>query len=94
VKAILANRIAPGLIDRYLAKSGYSGQITDIPSSPQAPGNLFEPVKGAYGAHGRCDDRARLGSWEMFTSRYREVPRRVPLVPVLLIEGGNSGVST
>ena len=28
VKAILANRVAPGLIDRYLAKAGYSGQLT------------------------------------------------------------------
>jgi short-subunit dehydrogenase len=71
VKAILANRIAPGLIDRYLAKSGYSGQLTDLYSDPEAPGNLFEPVKGAFGAHGRFDSRARTGSWEMFTSRHR-----------------------
>ena len=55
IKAILANRIAPGLIDRYLAKSGYTGQLTDQPSDPDAPGNLFEPVAGAYGAHGRFD---------------------------------------
>ena len=71
VKAILANRVAPGLIDRYLASSGYSGQLTDMPSDPSAPGNLFEPVKGPYGAHGRFDDRARTSSWEMFTSRHR-----------------------
>ena len=73
VKAILANRIAPGLIDRYLAKSGYTGQLTDEPSDPDAPGNLFEPVTGAYGAHGRFDGQARTGSWEMFTSRHRDV---------------------
>jgi NAD(P)-dependent dehydrogenase (short-subunit alcohol dehydrogenase family) len=71
VKAILGNRIAPGLIDRYLAKSGYSGQMTDTPSDPQAPGNLFETVRGAYGAHGRFDDRARSRSWEMVFSRHR-----------------------
>ena len=71
VKAILANRIAPGLLDRYLAGSGYSGQLTDKPSDPSAPGNLFEAVKGPYGAHGRFDDRARERSWEMFTSRHR-----------------------
>ena len=73
VKAILANRIAPGLIDHYLAKAGYTGQLTDQPSDPDAPGNLFEPVRGAYGAHGRFDSRARTGSWEMFTSRHRDV---------------------
>jgi len=70
VKAILANRIAPGLLDRYLAKFGYTGQLSDQPSDPNAPGNLFEPVTGAYGAHGRFNDQARTGSWEMVTSRH------------------------
>jgi len=73
VKAILANRIAPGLLDRYLAKSGYTGQLTDEPSDPDAPGNLFAPVHGPFGAHGRFDDRAKTASWEMFTSRHRTV---------------------
>lgn len=71
VKAILANRIAPGLIDRYLARAGYNGQITDEPARPDAPSNLFEPVPGDYAAHGRFDNRARTGSWEMFTDRHR-----------------------
>ena len=80
VMSILANRVAPGLIDRYLAKAGYKGQLTDKPSDPDAPGNLFEPVPGAYGAHGRFDRRARSGSWEMFTSRHRNVLWGVILV--------------
>jgi short-subunit dehydrogenase len=71
VKAILANRIAPGLIDRYLASAGYNGQLTDEPLAPDSPGNLFEPVPGDYGAHGRFDSRSRTGSWEMFTNRHR-----------------------
>ena len=71
VKAIIGNRFAPGLLDRYLAKSGYSGQLTDQPSGPNAPDNLFEPVKGKYGAHGRFDSQARGSSWEMFTDRHR-----------------------
>jgi NAD(P)-dependent dehydrogenase (short-subunit alcohol dehydrogenase family) len=72
VKAILANRIAPGLIDRYLAHAGYKGQLTGQKLEADAPSNLFEPVKGNYGAHGRFDDRARSASWEMFTSRHRD----------------------
>jgi hypothetical protein len=72
IKAILANRIAPGLIDRYLARFGYCGQLTDQPSDPAAPGNLFEPVAGDYAAHGRFDGRSRTGRWEMFTSRHRD----------------------
>ena len=71
VKAILGNRIAPGLLDRYLAKSGYSGQLTDHPTAPDAPDNLFEPVKGDYASHGRFDDRSRTRSWEFFTDRHK-----------------------
>ena len=71
VKAILANRIAPGLIDRYLAKAGYSGQLSDEPLGDDAPANLYEPVPGDYGAHGRFDARSRLRSSEMFTDRHK-----------------------
>jgi short-subunit dehydrogenase len=87
VKAILANQIAPGLLDRYLAKSGYEGQLTDQPSDPNAPGNLFEPVAGDYGAHGRFDDRARSRSWEMVTSRHHDTLRLVA------IAGGLAGAA-
>lgn len=59
LKAILANRIAPGLIDRYLATAGYSGQLSDTPTHPDAPANLFEAVPGNYGAHGRFDAQSR-----------------------------------
>ncbi|WP_345817624.1 SDR family oxidoreductase (plasmid) [Paraburkholderia sp. PREW-6R] len=72
VKAILANRIAPAFIDRYLASAGYKGQLTDEPLEPDAPANLFEPVPGDYAAHGRFDDRSKTRSWEMFTNRHRD----------------------
>jgi short-subunit dehydrogenase len=72
VKAVLANRLVPGLLDRYLAKSGYSGQLAEAAEGPNAPDNLFEPVPGPYGAHGRFDSRhPRTGSWEMVVSRHR-----------------------
>ena len=71
VQAILANRIAPGLIDKYLAKAGYTGQLTEKLLPANAPVNLYEAVPGDYGAHGRFDAKARSGSWEMFTDRHR-----------------------
>ena len=71
VTAILANRIAPGLIDNYLASAGYTGQLSSEKLADDAPANLFKAVPGHYGAHGRFDSRSRLGSWEMFTDRHR-----------------------
>jgi short-subunit dehydrogenase len=71
VKAILANRIAPGLLDRYLATAGYSGQLGDHPLAIDAPANLFEAVPGDYAAHGRFDNQSRDLSLEMFTDRHK-----------------------
>jgi hypothetical protein len=73
IKAILANRIAPGLIDRYLAKTAYSGQLGDRLPDPSQPGNLFDSVPGDFGAHGRFDAIARSRSWEVLTSRHRNL---------------------
>jgi NAD(P)-dependent dehydrogenase (short-subunit alcohol dehydrogenase family) len=62
VKAVFGERIAPGLLDRYLARTGYDAQLTDEPLDGEREGNLFEPVPGDFGAHGRFDDRARTRS--------------------------------
>jgi hypothetical protein len=45
--------------------------LTDEPLPADAPANLFEPVSGDYGAHGRFDSSSRPVSWEMFTDRHR-----------------------
>jgi short-subunit dehydrogenase len=54
----VANALAPGLVDRYLARTGFKSQLTDEPEQPRAD-NLFETVDGDYGAHGRFDDEAK-----------------------------------
>lgn len=71
VKAIVANKLAPGLLDRYLANKGYSGQLTEEPVPADAPANLFTTADGDYGAHGRFDDRARAVSWQAVVDRHR-----------------------
>ena len=58
VQAILANKILPGLLDRYLAKRGYTGQLADEPADPEQSDNLFDPVSGDPDTHGRFDSRA------------------------------------
>lgn len=71
VKTILAQKIAPGLLDRLLARMGYEGQITDEPERTGRPDNLDAPVPGDHGAHGRFDTRARDRSWQVLASRNR-----------------------
>ena len=71
IQAIVGNRIAPGLLDRFLASKGYSGQLSRTPLPPDAPSNLFEPVAGHATSHGRFDDKAKKTSWEFFTDRHR-----------------------
>lgn len=58
IAAILVNKLAPGLLDDYLARTGYRDQLSAKVSSSDKAGNLFEPVRGPYGAHGRFDARA------------------------------------
>ena len=58
VLAIQAQKLFPGLLDRYLAGSGYEGQMTEEFEDPVRPDNLYEPVEIDPGAHGRFDDRA------------------------------------
>jgi short-subunit dehydrogenase len=56
---LIANAVAPALLDRYLAKTGYQSQQTPESNSPGDPGNLSDPVDGPdgsdHGAHGRFD---------------------------------------
>jgi NAD(P)-dependent dehydrogenase (short-subunit alcohol dehydrogenase family) len=62
VKAVYGEKVAPGLIDRYLARTGYDAQQTDEPLAGEREGNLFEPVPGNFSAHGRFDDQAKRRS--------------------------------
>ncbi len=73
VQAIMANRIAAGFADRYLAKFGYSGQMLPATKPADAPNNLFEPVPGDYGERGTFGAEAKNGSFEMFTDRHKKV---------------------
>jgi NADP-dependent 3-hydroxy acid dehydrogenase YdfG len=67
VNAIVAQRVVPGLLDRYLGKTGYkSQQIANEPRNPDAPNNLYDYVPGEHGARGKFDDRSKRSSAEVF----------------------------
>ena len=71
---LIANAVAPGLLDRYLAKTGYQSQQTSAVNGPDAPSNLWEPVDGPdgtdHGAHGRFDSSSHDRSAQAWLSRH------------------------
>jgi NAD(P)-dependent dehydrogenase (short-subunit alcohol dehydrogenase family) len=71
IKAIVADKIAPGLLDRYLARKGYDSQQYDGAEDPNRPDNLWQPVAGDHGAHGSFDTRAHKWSPQLWTSEHR-----------------------
>ena len=78
VEAIIGNKIAPGILDHYLA--GYKSQQTDEPRNPDQPDNLFSPVEHDFGAHGTFDNLARKCSPQLWLTK-----NRAWLITILLI---------
>ncbi len=74
---LVANAVAPGLLDRYLGRTGFGSQQTDRPSDPDSPVNLWKPADGAdghdYGAHGIFDDTAHHHSPQLWASHHHRL---------------------
>lgn len=69
--AIWADKVAPGLLDRYLARTAVEGQQAAEPVSADRPSNLWKPVPGEYAAHGRFDDRSKGSSKSLWLTMHR-----------------------
>jgi short-subunit dehydrogenase len=70
VAAIWGNKIASGLLDRYLAKTGYDSQQTAQPADPDRPDNLWAPINGDHGAHGRFGARSTHASPQTWANEH------------------------
>jgi NAD(P)-dependent dehydrogenase (short-subunit alcohol dehydrogenase family) len=70
---LVANAVAPGLLDRYMARTGYDSQQTEEPAEPDRPDNLWDPVDDTrdWGAHGAFDDRSHRRSAQWALTRHR-----------------------
>jgi len=79
VQAILGQKIIPGTLDRILGRTAVDGQHTDEPIPPGRRDNLWEPVPGDHGAHGRFDALASDFSLQAWADR-----NRAPLGAALL----------
>lgn len=71
VKAILGQKLIPGLLDIYLGKTGYKAQQREIPDSPDRPNNVYQPVSTSLGAHGPFETKSRPFSLEAEVSKHR-----------------------
>ncbi|WP_175409251.1 SDR family oxidoreductase [Streptomyces sp. TRM64462] len=71
---ILAERLAPALLDRYLARTGYDSQQTADTIPPDRPHNLWHPLDGDdgrdFGAHGVFDSTAHDRAPQLWASRH------------------------
>ena len=72
---IIANRMVGGLLDRYLARTGFGSQQTDSARDPDQPTNLWEPADGVhgrdFGAHGPFDAESLSHSPQAWASQHR-----------------------
>jgi short-subunit dehydrogenase len=73
VKAIFADKIAPAMVERYLARTGYDSQQYNGAEDPNRPDNLWQPVAGDYGAHGAFDARAHSWSPQLWMTEHRRL---------------------
>jgi hypothetical protein len=71
VQAILGTKVFPGFLDRMLGRTAVDGQHTDEPLPPGRRDNLYAPVPGNHGAHGRFDELAHARSAQWTLSRHR-----------------------
>jgi hypothetical protein len=75
---ILANKLAPALLDRYLARTGYGSQQTDETANPGRPDNLMHPVDAAnghdHGSHGAFDKRSHGRSPQLWLAEHARIP--------------------
>lgn len=69
---LIVNAILPGLLDRYLAKTGFTSQQTSDPRSPDQPANLWKPADSTrdFGTHGIFDKRATARSYQLMASHH------------------------
>jgi NAD(P)-dependent dehydrogenase (short-subunit alcohol dehydrogenase family) len=72
VGTLVANAVAPGLLDRYLARTGFSSQQTDQPVDGRPRSNLWKPADARtdYGAHGDFDERAMSQAPQVWASQH------------------------
>jgi NAD(P)-dependent dehydrogenase (short-subunit alcohol dehydrogenase family) len=71
VATLVANQVAPRLLDHYLGRTGVDSQQRPEPADPTRPSNLWQPVEGDHGAHGDFDRKAHPRSVQLWAATHR-----------------------
>nr|WP_042186569.1 SDR family oxidoreductase [Kibdelosporangium sp. MJ126-NF4]CEL17369.1 Dehydrogenases with different specificities (related to short-chain alcohol dehydrogenases) [Kibdelosporangium sp. MJ126-NF4]CTQ91404.1 Dehydrogenases with different specificities (related to short-chain alcohol dehydrogenases) [Kibdelosporangium sp. MJ126-NF4] len=75
VATLLGDKVMPGVLDHYLARTGYASQQAGVRRDPRQPANLWRPADDRsgtdQGAHGDFDDVAHASSVQHWISRHR-----------------------
>jgi short-subunit dehydrogenase len=72
VYTIVGEKLASGIMDRYLGRTNEQAQQTDIDIDPETRvDNLFAPPPGDPGAHGIFDDRAKPRSPQLWLTLHK-----------------------
>jgi hypothetical protein len=84
---LTANAIMPGVLDRYLARTGYKSQQAQQDKPADEPANLWSPADRSggddYGAHGRFDDRSTRHSLQLLASQHHGRTAAVALLAAI-----------
>jgi NAD(P)-dependent dehydrogenase (short-subunit alcohol dehydrogenase family) len=80
LKVLAGELLAPWYLDWFLARTGYSGQMTPEPEPVDAPANLFAPASLDVAAHGRFDTEALTTTSQFWSSRQRFALTTAPAV--------------
>jgi NAD(P)-dependent dehydrogenase (short-subunit alcohol dehydrogenase family) len=89
--AMIANRLAPGLLDHYLARVGYGAQMTGEVDPGDRPHNLWKPLPGDGGARGRFDDRAHSVAPQVWLVEHRGAVAAALVAAGLALGGVSAG---
>jgi hypothetical protein len=71
VAVIIANKLMPGVADRYLARTNIEAQQDQTPIAVDRPDYLYEPLAGDRGSHGPYDHDAKSRSVQLTATEHR-----------------------
>jgi short-subunit dehydrogenase len=71
IKAIVANKIAPGCLDRYLAKRAFKAQQRASKTDPEHAVDLWHPVPGLHRVRGSFSSEAKPTCTSLWIDTHR-----------------------